>query len=148
MQPAIGRQLLANQSGKVSKGRIRAGWIIGGLITAFMVFDAAGKFARPVQVVDAFARTGWPIELAPLIGAILLTCTVIYLIPRTSVLGAILLTGYLGGAVATNLRLENPIFSYTLFPVYFGVLIWIGLWLREPRLGIVFPLLSDLKPEA
>ncbi len=78
-------------------------------------------------------------ELAAQLGAILLTCTVIYLIPQTSVLGAILLTGYLGGAVATNLRLGNPVFSHTLFPVYFGVLIWVGLWLREPRLGAMFP---------
>jgi hypothetical protein len=65
---------------------------------------------------------------------------VIYLIPQTSVLGAILLTGYLGGAVATNLRLGNPFFSHTLFPVYFGVFIWVGLWLREPRLGGTFPI--------
>lgn len=120
-------------------GRVRTGWVIGGLITAFMVFDAAGKFAKPVPVVDAFARTGWPIGLAPALGAILLTSTAIYLVPRTSLLGAILLTGYLGGAVATNLRVENPLFSNTLFPVYFGVLVWVGLWLREPRIRSVFP---------
>jgi DoxX-like family len=76
------------------------------------------------------------------IGAVLLACTVIYFIPRTSVLGAILLTGYLGGAVATNLRLQNPLFTLTLFPVYFGVLIWVGLWLREPRIRSVFTVLS------
>lgn len=118
-----------------------AGWIIGGLVAAFMLFDAGGKFAKPKPVVDAFARTGWPIHLASTTGAILLMCTTLYLVPRTSVLGAILLTGYLGGAVATNLRLENPLLTHTLFPVYFGVLSWVGLWLREPRLEVVFPLL-------
>lgn len=117
------------------------GWIISALMAAFMVFDAVGKFAKPQQVVDAFARTGWPMDLSVTLGAILLICTVLYLIQKTSVLGAILLTGYLGGAVATNLRLHNPMFSNTLFPVYFGVLIWIGLWLREPRLRSMFPLL-------
>ena len=66
----------------------------------------------------------------------------LYVIPSTSVLGAVFLTGYLGGAVATNLRLLNPLFSHTLFPVYFGILVWIGLWLREPKLRSVFPLLQ------
>lgn len=108
---------------------------------AFMLFDALGKFAKPAQVIEAFARTGWPVELSVPLGAVLLTCTVLYLIPQTSVLGAALLTGYLGGAVATNLRLENPLFTHTLFPVYFGLLLWLGLWLREPRLRAVFPLL-------
>ena len=76
------------------------------------------------------------------LGAILLISTLLYLVPKTSMLGAILLTGYLGGAVATNLRLHNPLFSHTLFPVYFGVLLWIGLWLREPRMRPVFPLVG------
>ena len=124
---------------KTLVGKIRAGWVISGLVTAFMLFDAVGKFVKPAAVVEAFARTGWPIELSATIGAILLFCTILYVVPQTSVLGAILLTGYLGGAVATNLRLENPLFSHTLFPVYFGVLVWVGLWLREPALEPVFP---------
>jgi hypothetical protein len=74
------------------------------------------------------------------LGIILLISLVVYVIPRTSVLGAILLTGYLGGAVATNMRLGNPLFLYTLFPVYFGVLIWGSLYLREPRLRELIPL--------
>jgi hypothetical protein len=127
---------------EVSVGRIRTGWGISGLMAAFMLLDALGKFAKAAQVVEAFARTGWPIELGAQLGTILLTCTVIYLIPQTSVLGAILLTGYLGGAVATNLRLGNPLFSHTLFPAYFGVLIWVGLWLREPRIGATFPIVG------
>ena len=123
-----------------SKAQTWTGRVITGLLTAFLLFDVFGKFAKPVQVVEAFARTGWPVELSPTLGTILLICTVLYLIPRTSVLGAVLLTGYLGGAVATNLRLENPLFTNTLFPVYFGILAWLGLLMREPRLRSVFPL--------
>jgi len=126
---------------RVSTGRLWTGWIISGLVALFMVFDAGGKFAKPAPVVEAFARTGWPIELSSTVGAILLACTVIYLIPQSTVLGAILLTGYLGGAVATNLRLQNPLLTHTLFPAYLGILVWVGLWLREPRVGSVFPLL-------
>lgn len=98
------------------------GGSISGLMVAFNLFDVFGKLAKPPQVVAAFARVGWPVE-------------------RSSTLAAILLTGYLGGAVATNLRLQYPLFTHTLFPVYFGVLVWIGLWLREPKLRPVFPLL-------
>jgi len=141
MRSAIGTELLATRAGEVSAGRIWLGWSISGLTAAFMLFDAGGKFAKPRPVIDAFARTGWPIHLASTVGAILLVCTALYLGPATSVLGAILLTGYLGGAVATNLRLENPLLTHTLFPVYFGVLIWIGLWVRDPRVGSAFLLL-------
>lgn len=126
MESTIRAHITATQITQVSMGRVRAGWGLSGLIAAFTLFDAVGKFAKPAQVIEAFARTGWPLELSPMLGAILLTCTVLYVIPRTSVLGAILLTGYLGGAVATNLRVENPLFTHTLFPVYFGVLIWAG----------------------
>lgn len=141
MEPAIGVNMTGTQAIPVSMGRVRTGWVISGLVAAFTLFDVAGKFAKPAAVVEAFARTGWPIQLAVPVGMILLICTALYLIPRTSVLGAILLTGYLGGAVATNLRLENPLLTNTLFPVYMGVLIWIWLWLRESRLRTVFPLL-------
>ena len=123
-------------------GGIRVGWVISGLVVAFTLFDVLGKFVKPAPVVAAFIRTGWPLELSVPVGVILLLCSLLYLIPRTSILGAILLTGYLGGAVATNMRLENPLFSHTLFPAYFGVLIWIGMWLREPRLKTVFPVLN------
>jgi len=138
MLSAIGAELLATIAGAISAGRIWTGWAISGLTVAFLLFDATAKFAKPAQVVEAFARTGWPMRLSSTLGAILLICTAFYLVPQTSVLGAILLTGYLGGAVATNLRLENPLLTHTLFPVYFGVLIWIGLWVRDPRIGLVF----------
>ena len=127
---------------RVSKGQIRTGWVISGLVAAFMLFDAFAKFAKPAPVAEAFTRTGWPIELSAPLGVILLICTILYLVPRTAVLGAILFTGYLGGAVATNLRLENPLFSHTLFPVYFGVLVWAGLWLRERAIRNLFPLVK------
>jgi hypothetical protein len=130
------------QAVPISRGRVRTGWVISGLVIAFCLFDAFGKFAKPKEVVDAFVRTGWPIEMSVPIGTILLVCTILYAIPRTAVFGAILLTAYLGGAVATNMRLENPLFTYTLFPVYFGVLTWAGLILREPSVSQLFPLLS------
>ncbi len=126
------------------KSHRTAGWIVSGLVAAFMVFDAIGKLVKPAPVVEAFTRTGWPIELAASLGVILLICSILYVFPRTSVLGAILLTGYLGGAVATNLRLENPLFTNTLFPVYFGILVWVGLWLREQKVRSVFPLVTKL----
>ncbi|MGC2301359.1 MAG: DoxX family protein [Acidobacteriaceae bacterium] len=124
----------------VSAARVWTGRVITGLIVVFNLLDAAMKFAKPAQVAEAFVSTGWPLELSVPLGVILLTCTVLYVIPRTSVLGAILLTGYFGGAVATNLRLENPLFSHTLFPVYFGLLTWAALWLRDPQLGDHLPL--------
>ena len=139
MLSAIGTDLLATRAGQISAGRIWIGWAISGLTAALMLFDAAAKFAKPAQVIDAFARTGWPMRLSSTLGAILLTCAVPCLVPQTSLLGAILLTGYLGGAVATNLRIGNPLPTQTLLPVYFGGLIWIGLWVRDPRLGSVFP---------
>jgi hypothetical protein len=140
--PTIDTSFAEDHPMEVSMGRRIAGWIITGLMAAFNLFDAFGKFARPQSVADAFVRTGWPLGLSTTLGVILLTSTLLYLVPRTSVLGAVLVTGYLGGAVATNLRLQNPLFSNTLFPVYFGILVWVGLLLREPRLKSIFPLVS------
>jgi ABC-type transport system involved in cytochrome c biogenesis permease component len=140
MESTMGIGVMSSQAASVSSGRVWTGRVIGGLIAAFMLLDAAMKFVKPPQVAEAFVRTGWPLELSVPLGAILLTSLVLYLIPRTAVLGAILLTGYFGGAVATNLRLENPLFSHTLFPVYFGLLTWFALWLREPRLCELVPL--------
>lgn len=132
--------VITRDASVVSSQRRWSGFIITGLITAFMLLDAAMKFARPKPVAEAFVRTGWPIDLSVTLGILLLTSTVLYAIPRTAILGAILLTGYLGGAVATNLRLHNPWFSHTLFPVYFGILVWGALWLRDPRVAELIPL--------
>jgi hypothetical protein len=133
------------EEASVSKGRMWTGWIITAVVSAFLLLDAAMKVAKPKPVIDAFARTGWPAELSVTLGIILLASTVLYLIPRTAILGAILLTGYLGGAVATNLRLENPWFSYTLVPVYFGVLAWGALWLRHRKIQELIPARKSLR---
>lgn len=110
-----------------------------GLPTAFLIFDGTIKVMNIQAVMDAFARTGFPVQLAPIIGIVLLTCIVVYLIPRTSILGAILLTGYLGGATATQVRLQDPWF---LLPVAMGILIWGGLYFRDGRLRDLIPLRS------
>jgi hypothetical protein len=123
----------------VSKKRLWAGRIISGLIVAFLVLDGVIKFIKPAPVVEAFAHLGLPLSLAVCIGIILLACTVLYLIPRTSILGAILLTGYLGGATAAQVRVSHPAFE-TVFPIMFGVLIWAGTALREDRLRALIPL--------
>jgi DoxX-like family len=142
-EATMGARMVANDLARVSTGRLWTGRAIAGLIALFCLFDAAMKFVQPKPVADAFVRTGWPLHLSVTLGVLLMTSTVLYLIPRTAILGAILLTGYLGGAVATNLRLENPLFSYTLFPVYFGVLVWVSLWLRDPKLQELVPLRSN-----
>jgi hypothetical protein len=115
---------------------------MSGLVIAFLALDVAFKFVKPAPppVVETFARLGWSLSLAPVLGIILLVCTALYAIPNTSVHGAILLTGYLGGAIATHLRVGDPLFSHVLFPTYLGVLLWGGLYLREPRLRALIPL--------
>ncbi len=91
-------------------------------------------------VVESFGQLGYPISVAITLGAIELICLAIYLVPRTSVLGAILLTGYLGGAIATHVRIGSPLFSHTLFPIYIGLLIWGGIYLRNAKLRSLIPL--------
>ncbi len=112
--------------------------VIEVLVVLFMLFDVVGKYMRPAPVVDAFARQGMPLALAPLIGTLLLVLTVLYALPRTSVLGAVLLTGYFGGACAANMRAGFSLFE-TLFPVLFGILMWVPVYLLEPRLRAVLP---------
>jgi hypothetical protein len=107
----------------------------------FLLFDAGIKLARIQPVIDSFARLGWP-ELSRPLGWLELLLIVIYLFPRTGVLGAVLLTGYLGGAVATHLRIADPMLTHTLFPVYVGALLWGGLVLRDARVRHVVPLLA------
>ena len=117
-----------------------AGIIVSALPALFLLMDAAGKFARPPAVVDGTTGLGYQESVILPLGVLLLVCTVLYIVPKTSVLGAILLTGYLGGAVATHVRIANPLFTHQLFPVYLGVLIWLGLWLRDARVRNVLPL--------
>jgi hypothetical protein len=99
-----------------------------------MLFDAVGKFARPAPVVAAFQRLGFPLDRAPELGAILLVCTGLYATTRTAVLGAVLMTGYLGGAIATNLRAGDPPFETWGFPILIGVLAWTALCVGNSRL--------------
>jgi hypothetical protein len=101
------------------------------------------KFFKPAPVTEAFAQVGWPAGLAVNLGVVLLCCTILYVIPRTAVLGAILLTGYLGGAVATHLRVGDPLFSHVLFPTYLGVMLWGALFLRDERLRALIPLRKE-----
>ena len=104
------------------------------LVGAFLVFDAAGKLAGVQQVKEGTAALGFPASQALIMGIVLSVCIVVYAIPRTAVLGALGITAYLGGAVTANMRVEAPLFSATLFAVYFGLLMWVGLVLRRPGL--------------
>jgi len=115
------------------RGAVWAGRIISAFAVLFMLFDSLTKITANPYVIKASASLGYPVSAIPVIGVILLACLVVYVIPRTSILGAILLTGYLGGAVASNLRIGTPLFSNILFPVYFGILVWAGLYLRSRR---------------
>jgi hypothetical protein len=123
-----------------SRKALWAGRTISTVIVLLLTLDSVGKFFKPKPVVDAFAQLGIPIALDITIGILLLLCTLLYAVPATSILGAILLTGYLGGAVMTHLRVGDPLFSHVLFPTYLGSLLWLGLYLRDPRLRVLIPL--------
>jgi hypothetical protein len=127
------------QSAPVSKGRLWTGRIMSVLPALFLFIDGVGKLVKPAPVVEGTVQLGYPESVLLGLGIVLLTCTVIYVIPRTAVLGAILLTGYLGGAVATHVRVGSPLLSHILFPVYVAVLIWGGLYLRDKRLRALIP---------
>jgi len=114
--------------------KLWAGGVLSGLSILFLLVDSGMKLAKARVSVEGTIELGYPESAVFVIGAILLICTALYAVPRTSVLGAVLLTGYLGGAVATQLRVGNPLFSHILFPVYFGTLVWAGLYLRDQRL--------------
>jgi hypothetical protein len=124
----------------VSKGRLWTGRIMSALPALFLFVDGVGKLVKPAPVVEGTVQLGYPESVLLGLGIVLLTCTVLYVIPRTAVLGAILLTGYLGGAIATHVRVGSPLFSHTLFPVYLALLIWGGLYLRDDRLRALIPL--------
>jgi hypothetical protein len=117
-----------------------AGRIISGIVAAFMVFDGVLKLFKPAPVLESFETLGYPLSKVIPIGILALGCAIVYAIPRSSILGAILLTGYLGGAVATHTRHGDPLFSHILFPVYVGILAWAGLYLRDERLRELVPL--------
>jgi DoxX-like family len=120
------------------KKTLWAGRIVSALAVLFLLMDGVTHLMKPAPVAEAFQRLGFPLSLSLELGFIELVCVVLYVIPRTSILGAILLTGYLGGAVATHLRVLDPVFD-TIFPILIGALIWGGLYLMESRLRALVP---------
>lgn len=127
---------LNTQTTPVSKKMLWSGRIISALPVLMLLFSAVMKFMKPAAVVEGFTKLGYHENLALSLGIVELVCTILYVIPRTSVLGAILLTGYLGGATATHLRVGDPFFM----PIVLGVLVWAGLFLRDVRLRPLIPL--------
>jgi DoxX-like family len=129
----------------ISRTAIWAGRIMSGLVIAFLLFDGAVKLVPIAPVTETMEQLGYPVSatLARGLGVLTLVCTVLYLVPQTSVLGAILLTGYLGGAIATHLRVGSPLFSHLLFGLYLGLMVWGGLYLRDPWLRALIPLRRD-----
>lgn len=123
----------------VSKTMLWVGRIVSALPAMFLLVDGVMKLVKPAPVVEATVKLGYPENVLVPLGIVLTAATLLYLIPRTAVLGAILLTGYLGGAVATHVRLSEGWFSI-LFPVVFGVLLWGGLWFRDNQLRALIPL--------
>jgi hypothetical protein len=130
---------METQTASTSKKRLWTGRIISGLVALFLLVDSVMKVMKAPVAVQGTIQLGYPERTVFGIGAVLLVSTLLYVIPRTAILGAILLTGYLGGAIATNVRVGNPLFSYVLFPVYVAVLIWGGLFLRDGQLRALFP---------
>ncbi len=124
------------QTASVSKPVLWTGRVISALAVAGLLMSAGMKFTNAPDVVKGVEHLGWPLKLVVVLGIIELTCTILYAIPQTAVLGAILLTGYLGGAIATHVRIEEGFAP----PVILGVMVWLGLFLRDPRLRALLPL--------
>ncbi|SBV34362.1 conserved membrane protein of unknown function [uncultured Sphingopyxis sp.] len=122
------------------KGQLIVGRVLSGLVILFLLFDAGLKLVSPeVAIKYSPPGLGWPLEVGTMymLGLLLLIPTLLHIWPRTAFIGAILITGYLGGAIATHLRIGSPLFSHTLFGVYLGVMLWAGLWLRSPALRLL-----------
>jgi hypothetical protein len=130
---------MAETNASTSAAQLWTGRILSGLCTLFLVVDALAKVAVLQPVVESSVQLGYPVGVILPLGVILLASTILYAVPATSVLGAILVTGYLGGAVATHVRVGNPLMTHTLFPVWLGILLWGGLWLRDARLRALLP---------
>ena len=124
---------------RASASRTWAGRVLTALPVLFLAFDGATKVMNVAPVREAMTQLGYPATLTATIGVLLLACLALYVAPPTAVLGAVLLTGYLGGAVASHLRVGNPLLSHTLFPVYVALMLWGGLALRDPRVRALLP---------
>ena len=119
---------------------VKIGWVLTGIFALFMLgASIAPKLSGAVVASDTLVALGWMAKYTLMIGVIELVCLLLYLYPKTSVLGAVLMMAVLGGAIATQIRVENPLFSHTLFGVYLGLFMWGGLWLRSPKLRELFP---------
>lgn len=123
----------------ISKSRRWTAYALSGFAVLFLVVDSAFKLVQSAAAVEGTAQLGYPANSVLGIGIIEFVCLILYIVPRTSVLGAVLFTGYLGGAIATHVRLANPLFTHILFPVYIAALLWGGLYLREDRLRELLP---------
>jgi hypothetical protein len=126
--------------------RRRTGWAVSALPAAFLLLDAVLHMLRPDAVVQSFADLGYPVDLALPLGMLEAVCLAVYLLPRTAPLGAVLLTGYLGGAVSAHVRVHDALLSTTLFPVYLGAALWAGLWLRDHRVHALTTSLTRPEP--
>ncbi|HEX8253325.1 MAG TPA: DoxX family protein [Thermoanaerobaculia bacterium] len=122
-----------------SRKALLTGRVLSGLAVLFLLFDAIGKLLQPAAAVEGTTQLGWSADVLVPLGIIQFVCLFLYLLPRTSFLGAVLWTGYLGGAIATHVRVDNPLFSHVLFPVYVAALLWGGLWLRDRRVRALLP---------
>jgi hypothetical protein len=118
-----------------SRGRVWAGRVISGLVVLFLAMDATMKVLEVPVAMEGTEKIGWPVGVVFWLGLLQVACLALYLIPRTALIGAVLWTGYLGGAIATHLRVLDPVFSHTLFPIYVAVFLWGGLFLRDARVG-------------
>ncbi|PZV38677.1 DoxX family protein [Mesorhizobium kowhaii] len=130
-----------SETAPASTGALWTGRTLSGVIVLFMIFDGVIKLPPLDIVTQTMVPLGWSADanVARMLGVIGLISTALYALPRTSVLGAILLTAYMGGAIATNVRVDNPLFSHTLFGVYLSVILWGGLFLRDPRVRALIP---------
>lgn len=142
MQTAIQSEKNENS---VSKPALWAGRIMSWIIILFLIFDSTIHLIKNAPVIDAFNQLGVPIELSVPISVIELFCLILYIIPRTSIFGAILLTGYLGGAIIIQLRVGAPMFSTALFPVYMVILLWGGIYLRDESLRSLIPIRRNVR---
>ena len=131
--------MMTTKTNELSRTRLLTGRVLTGLSAAFLIFDGGMKVLKPPFVILATVQLGYPESTIIGIGIVLLGCTLLYLIPRTSILGALLLTAYMGGAVATHVRAQQPVFNI-VFSIVFACLVWGGIWLREPRLAELLPL--------
>lgn len=130
----------ASDTAPARKTMDRIGWTLSGMVILFLLFDTTIKLIKIEPVVTALAELGYSDSVARPIGFIVLACAILYAVPKTAILGAVLLTGLLGGAIASHVRIDSPLFSHTFFGLYLGILAWGGLFLRDARLRALFPL--------